>query len=224
MKRLSCFDFDGTVANVPERPLANEDKRAWNGKDWWGSEASLTHPDKGGFYDGSVNEEVITAFKEARADPDTYTILLTGRRGIAAHLVRKVLRDNGLYGKRMIDNPKVEGYFKEACKRGKDCVHENESLVDAHEEYYVGDQTVNNGLQGTYGHKKHVLDMLVKKHKFDIVEIWDDRVDHIDLFKSLGRSYIQEGLAKEVIIHQVYKPKVEGGTVYITHVPVSKLR
>ncbi len=90
--RLVVFDFDGTLANVPERPAK------WGGKDWWGHPDSLSDE----HYDGGVNHEVVEAMRTAKADPDAHVILLTGRRGIISPSVRKVLRANSLYGKRII--------------------------------------------------------------------------------------------------------------------------
>ena len=91
---LAVFDFDGTVANVPEKPSPDDDKHHWDGKDWWGSSASLESP----FYDGWVNDEVVSAFKKANSNPETHAILLTGRRSVVAPWVKKVLDNIGLGG------------------------------------------------------------------------------------------------------------------------------
>lgn len=220
-RNLAVFDFDGTIANVPERP------QDWEGKDWWGNRASLTPPEEGGFYDGSVNPEVVEAFHKAKADPQTQTIVLTGRRGIIAPHVRNVLRNNNLFGKRMF------GSKEDMDKYGKD-QHPKENDPEAHEEYFVGD--FNNHpdfpkLQGkkglvpdgsTFAHKKFVIEKKVAENGgYDSVEIWDDRKDHIDLFKSVGKELMKRGQVKSFTIHQVYPPSYPGVPATIVNIPVT---
>lgn len=217
--RLCVMDFDGTVANVPERPTGG-DLRNWNGRDWWGSKASLTHPDEGGFFDGNMNQEVIDAFKSAQADPNTHTILLTGRRSPAATYVRRVLQKHNLHGRRVVDDalPEVVKRHRQEIASGNDVVAPDES---GHEQYFTGDHKVSNGISGTFGHKKHVIDKLVYGNGgYDTIDIWDDRKDHIDLFKSLAADYFKNGLVKHFNIHQVFGPTVEGGIATVIHFPV----
>ena len=74
MKNLAIFDFDGTLFRSPERP-------AWlKEKGWWGQPMSLNPPcvpEKPGS-DWWVSATVEAA-KKCIADPDTYTVLATGR-------------------------------------------------------------------------------------------------------------------------------------------------
>ena len=132
--KLEIYDFDGTIANVPERPGQHDDKRGWSGKDWWGSPQSLLPESEGGFYESSVNQEVVDAFKAAKADPNTDAIMLTGRRGIVAPYVRRILRANGLFGRRMIADENAESLhkWKKSIEAGIDEIHANESGVDSH--------------------------------------------------------------------------------------------
>ena len=237
--RLSVFDFDGTVANVPEKPDPSAPTRGWTGKDWWGSRASLTPPHEGGFYEGGVNHEVVDAFKEAKADPNTHAILLTGRRGVAAPYVRRVLRDNGLFGKRMVDpnSTKAQQSFDNQLGSQKDVLHPDEDNHDGHEEYYTGDHTGHENYPTTYSkkkkkdvpdggtlaHKKHVIESLVKGNDgFDVVEIWDDRLDHLESFKKIGEELMKSGLVKQYLIHQVYPPANPHGQATIKHIDLGK--
>lgn len=212
--RLVIFDFDGTVAKVPERPETGDEY--WDGRDWWGSEASLSSP----HYDGSVHPEVIEAFKQAKADPNAHTILLTGRRGVIAHGVRNILRSHGLYGKRVIhdDHKDALSHYKKMVDQGKDVSHPDES----HEEYYSGDWITHpdyptkNGKKGlvkdgsTFAHKRFVIENLIKKNGgFQIIEIWDDRVDHLELFIQIGKNLLSNKKVSEFVIHQVY----DNGTI-----------
>lgn len=226
--RLSVFDFDGTIANVPERP-----EQGWNGKDWWGSKDSLTEP----FYTGSINPEVVNAFKQARNDPNTIAILLTGRRGVASPYVRNILRQQELYGRRVIgsSNDKSQNKFKSSVSSKEDIIHPEENSPNAHQEYYMGDFMTEKGYptkiskkgvekpdSNTLAHKTYVVNKLVDNYNgFDIIEIWDDRKDHIEAFKNLARVLLKSGKTKQFIIHQVYAPPYPGGQANIVHIPIT---
>jgi hypothetical protein len=218
-KKLNLFDFDGTVANVPERPQG--DKRGWNGKDWWGSVQSLSSPAEGGFYDGSVNDEVVEAFRQAENDPDSDTILLTGRRSVIAHRVRKVLRELNLCGRRVIDPTKKKEieWFERHCRSGQDVNEEN----CRHEQYYCGDVEVTNGIPGTFGHKSEVLMRKVRQNggSYESIDIWDDRSDHITMFTALGVDLLKKGQVQKFTIHRVFAPVGEAPAV-VTHIPVTE--
>jgi hypothetical protein len=216
--RLNIFDCDGTLIKSPLKPLPNQDHRGWNGKDWWGSRNSLISPEEGGFYDGSFNEEVLSAFRESRNDESALSVLLTGRRSPIAYLVRSILRDRGLVGKRMIDPSKLEeiARFKRLVDEGKDVDHPLSEC--GHLEYFTGDCICNNKIAGTFGHKKEVIERLVRDNGgYEIVEIWDDRQDHQGLFKTILRQMLQNGMVKQSIIHQVYN--YPGGYANIVHEP-----
>ena len=232
-RRLSVFDFDGTIANVPERPKAHEPKHGWSGKDWWGSKHSLSEP----FYTGSVNQEVVDAFKEARNDPNTVAIMLTGRRGIASPYVRNVLRNQELYGRGVIGstNEKSQSKFQSAVDSKEDMIHPDENSPNAHQEFYSGDFMTEKGYptktskkgkekpdSNTLAHKTYVINKLVDNYKgFDIIEIWDDRKDHIEAFRNVARILLKEGKTKQFIIHQVYPPPYPGGQANVVHMPVT---
>jgi hypothetical protein len=221
-KILDIFDFDGTFANVPERPQQGQDRRGWSGKDWWGSHHSLCSEAEGGFYDGSVNQEVVEAMQSSSGNPQAETVLLTGRRGIIAYAVRRILREYGLHGRRVIDPSHKDAvkYFQEACRRGKDVLD-----LDScnHEQYYCGDIDVLNGVHGTLGHKQEVLERKFRQNggSFETVNIWDDRVDHIAVFKKMGVDYLKQGKVQKFTVHQVFAP-VGGAEATIIHVPVTE--
>lgn len=221
---LSVFDFDGTIANVPERPYD------WSGKDWWGHHDSLNDP----YYDGSTNREVVEAFKKANSDPNTHAILLTGRRGVVAPAVRRVLRSNGLHGKRMIpdSNKDILNKHLNSVKIGHDEDHPNPE----HEEYYSGDHSTEEdypkGPKGkpdgsTLAHKMYIINKLVHPDT-EKVEFWEDREDHIPYFIKLGLDLLKQygiehgGRLKEVILHRVYPPSVPGGQGTVQHIPIEK--
>lgn len=221
--RLVVYDFDATVAQVPERPSS------WHGSDWWGHPDSLSAP----HYDGAVNDEVVASFKKDQSDPNTHVILLTGRRGIISHKVRGVLRQHGLYGKRMIGptNTKVLDKYKQVIAAGEDELHPDEE--NGHEQYYSGDymtepdypKTEKGKIDGTtLSHKFYVIKRLAPNRS--IIEFWDDRADHIPHFIKLGQELLKQygkevgGKLESVILHRVYPPQYAGGQASISHIPI----
>lgn len=223
--RLVVYDFDGTVANVPERPID------WKGSDWWGHSDSLSNP----YYDGAVHDEVVASFKRDNADPQTDTILLTGRRGVIAHGVRNVLRNQGLLGKRVIpdSNLKAKDAHSAEIASGKDIHHDDHS----HEEYYSGDHNYEadypQTLKGkpdasTVAHKLYVIKNKKMHKNIEIVEFWDDREDHAPEFIKLGLELIDMygvengGKLRSVIFHRVFAPKHSAGKASIVHIPIKK--
>lgn len=225
--KLAVFDFDGTLANVPEKPMPNQPHHGWNGRDWWGSEASLTPP----LYNGEMHDEIVDAFRKAKADPATQAIVLTGRRGVISHRVRDILRQNKLFGKRIIadTNKDEHEYFQNAVKSGKDMVHPNESLPDAHHEYFTGDFFTEPDYprnskgkidSGTWTHKMYVVDKLMNDNILE-VDFWDDRDEHIPNWKKLGVMYLKKFLnLQRVALHRVYN--FEGMPPVVEHIPIKK--
>lgn len=222
--RLCVFDFDSTLANTPMKPGPNDDCRSWNRRDWWGSRASLVGPEDGGFYDGSMNEDIVKAFWEARNDPSTITAMATGRRSPVAYLVRNILRQHSLLGRRVIDDEKENElkWYRSLCADGKDVRSDDPEVVYGHLEFFTGDIVVNNKLGGTAGHKWEVGKRLAVEYgPFEIVEIWDDRKDHIELWKALLRDLLhrQHCLTQKAILHQVVPPS-GNSLCYVVDVPV----
>lgn len=222
--RLVIFDFDGTIANVPERPST------WAGKDWWGHEDSLREP----HYKGYVNDTVVQAFKDANADPNTDAILVTGRRGVIAPSVRRVLRKNGLNGQRVIpdSNPKALEKHQSNVDAGYDVNHKDPE----HEEYYCGDFNHEKDFPksssgkpdgSTLAHKFYVFDNKVTPDT-ESIEIWEDRDDHmphfikfcLDSLKKYGSE--NGGKLKSIVIHRVHKPVVDGDQGVIQDIPIKK--
>ena len=219
--RLNIFDCDGTLIKSPLKPLPATDWRSWSGKDWWGHPASLLSPEEGGFYDGSFNEEVLAAFKESKEDSGALTVLLTGRRSPIAYLVRSILRQHGLIGKRMIDPNKLEeiARFKKLVDEGKDVDH---PLVECgHLEYFTGDCICNNKIAGTFGHKKEVIERLVKENgEYETIDIFDDRKDHIELFENILIGFLRTGQVKSAIIHWVHTSESQFAPPTVIHIPL----
>ena len=211
--RLFVMDFDGTLACVPTKPVG--DKRAWDGKDWWGSKCSLLPKSDGGFYEGNVNQMVIDAFNEAKDDPHTISILITGRRSKVATYVRKILRKNNLFGQRIIGNKheKAKFHFLNDIALGKDQIHPKENKLNAHYEFYMNDFTleddypktkVKKGLKpshNTIDYKIYIINKFINQNDgFDLVEIWEDNKENITRIKDF---LSQNDKIKKTIIHYV---------------------
>lgn len=222
--RLVVYDFDGTLANVPERP------ENWQGSDWWGHTDSLSSP----HYDGGVHEEVVNAFKRDRADSNTDIIVLTGRRGVIAHGVRNVLRNQGLNGKRVIpsSNEKALNNHSNNISTGLD-KHDTDH---DHEQYFSGDHNYEPDFPktakgkpdaSTWTHKEYVIKNKKMNSNIEIVEFWDDREDHAPLFIKLGLDLLNAygvdngGKLKSVIFHKVYSSN-KGIPIHISHIPIKK--
>lgn len=207
---LTIIDFDGTIAFTPTRPID------WRGKDWWGSTCSLASPEQGGFWNGRVNLPVIKAFHDASNDENNDTILLTGRRSPIASCVRQILRSHGLFGNRIIDptKKKEREWFEYLIEQKEDQLDENPS----HDQYFVGDIEVSNKIPGTFGHKKEVVERLIKKGNYENLDIWDDRKDHIHLFIETVQQLMKSNLIKKATIHQVFAPFAD--YVEATHIDI----
>ncbi|RDJ35668.1 MAG: hypothetical protein DWQ19_12685 [Crenarchaeota archaeon] len=222
--RISVYDFDGTIANVPERPSK------WFGKDWWGHEDSLSDP----HYDGGVNKEVVDAMRQDQYDPDTRVILLTGRRGVIAHKVRDVLRNQGLYGRRVIPDSNKEAMkrFKSHLSGGSDIDHPEVG----HEQHFSGDHSTEEDYPktrkgkpdgSTLAHKMYVINKAMNPD-IRILEFWEDRADHIPHFIKLGLDLLHKfgiengGRLERVILHRVFPPVLPGGQGTVQHIPIKK--
>ena len=103
--KLDVFDFDSTLINTPME--SDETKQMWadyHGEDewpylsWWTRKESLDMD----VYEFPVNPEIIQAYKKSKSEPNTLTIMLTGRTKVLEPQVRAILDSYGLI---------FDGYF-----------------------------------------------------------------------------------------------------------------
>lgn len=218
--KIAIFDFDGTLANSPMKPETPEAKAriGWNGKDWWGSDVSLPPTT-------TLNSEVVEAFKRAKSDPDTYTALITGRRGIVAQNVRGILQRNDLIGARRIGDNNANAKRHHAGQE-----HPNEKIDSAcHDEYFCGDFVTEPDYpktgkgkadSSTLAHKKYVIEKLMHPGVIQL-DFWDDRADHIPHFIKLGMDLQRQWPnLKSVAMHRVYAPEHPGQPAWVQHIPI----
>ena len=95
--KLAIFDFDGTLVNtpLPDKGRIEYEKKTgqpWPHKGWWGQPDSLDTK----VFDMPVIDSVISDYKTEKTNPNTLTILLTGRIKKLSTYVEKVLKEKGL--------------------------------------------------------------------------------------------------------------------------------
>lgn len=97
IKKLTIWDFDGTLVDTP---LPEEGKKIYKqktGKDWphagwWGQPLSLDTS----IFDMPTVPSVIADYEKEKTNPSTMTVMLTGRMVKLGDLVRKILADKHL--------------------------------------------------------------------------------------------------------------------------------
>lgn len=97
--KLDVFDFDSTLVNTPME--GDDTKQMWadyHGVEkwpflaWWTRKESLDMD----VFEFPTNPEIIRAYKKSKADPDSLTIMLTGRVIELEPQVKAILNSYGL--------------------------------------------------------------------------------------------------------------------------------
>lgn len=174
IKKIAVFDFDGTLVNTPLKP--NE----WKGG-WWGKEHSLLPPFMPRYNDLKekgmqlLNTKVSDAYLFSKTCSDTHTVMMTGRHWGLHRTVMDILYGFGLCSREDRDN----------------VVEESNQFV-----FISGGNTLAGKLDR--------LTELVKEFPdVDIVEMWEDRQEHIPHFRSHVDFLkdIRPGF-KEIVVHE----------------------
>lgn len=211
--RLAIFDYDKTLANTPERPegWVGTPVRGKKQKDWWTHPDSLSRP----MYGGQLNGPIVREFEAAKSDPNTHTVLITGRNGIRmAPMVRGHLRQAGLYGKRIIAPSYAKAHRRAA---EEDTTHPHEQHDTAHEEYYSGDFRTEPDFpktesgkpsSDTLDHKRYIVGRLMNDG-IQRIDFWDDREAHLQPFLQMFEKMFGNWKnLKEVFLHHVQDDKI----------------
>jgi hypothetical protein len=97
--KLDVFDFDSTLVETPTMSDENKQKWAdyyevdkWPYIAWWTRKESLDL----NVFDIPTNPEIIKAYKKSKNEPDTLTIMLTGRVITLEPQVKDILSKYGL--------------------------------------------------------------------------------------------------------------------------------
>lgn len=211
VSRLAVFDFDKTLANTAEPPPN------WpRDKDWWDHEESLEPPYFQGF-----NPEVLVAFRQAKADPNTNAVLLTGRRGTISLKIRQHLQTAHLYGKRQFPLSHPGGAFFQG--------HDHEERPDAHSEFYKGDFNRESDFpknhkgqadQSVLAHKRYIIERLMNNN-YVRVDLWEDKEENIKEFQFMtSQLFAKWPNLETIIIHWVGPNQIH--TMHYSREQVSK--
>lgn len=198
IKRIVIIDFDDTLVYTPtpEQGIPEYEKttgKPWMIKDkdtavqhgfdpkfrrtgWWGRPETLKFdrtPDK-------LNQNVANALKSFHDDPQTHTVIMTGRHAALGDSVKDILAHYGVHAD--------EYYFKGQKDLTKD----------------PGYPKSND----TFDYKAFVIIKRLMSPEIETVEIFDDRADHINKFLELGRN-LKESWPnlKAVLVHDVRNNK-----------------
>ncbi len=98
-RKLSVFDFDGTLIETPIASPENKQKWAdyygkpWPYLGWWGRDESMDTS----VWDMPVVKEVFEAYQREIDNPETLMVLLTGRLKKQENIVRSIVNDRGYH-------------------------------------------------------------------------------------------------------------------------------
>ena len=196
---LAIFDFDKTLAYTAEKP------KGWNGKDWFAHPQSLEGDNFSGF-----NSHVLKAFIEAKKDPNTHAVMLTGRTAPVSPSVRQILQNHGLFGKRTFPKRHPGGAFFIG--------HPEENKDDAHSEFYRGDYDKESDYpryqtgapkQDVPVWKTYIIEKLVTQSTKKI-DLFEDKPENITEFKKIGKEILNKWPnVQEIYIHWVKPQSIE---------------
>jgi hypothetical protein len=212
--KLDVFDFDGTLfrspADTPDnrkkyeaatglpwlidkeasRELTKKHKRHIGmRRGWWGRPETLEPPLVPDPAPAEwFNSGVVDAFKASKANPDTLTMVLTGRfTGLKGHVLR-ILKDGELVT--------VEATV---AKDGQTHYKVTDSDVICHFLGEKGPKPAGTQPSETFPWKVWLIEQYLGLHTdIKTVEFWEDREEHVTNFGAL-----HEVLAETVVVNHV---------------------
>ena len=202
MKILHCFDFDGTLIDTPmntpenqrkyeedkgipwriDRTLARKlsvklGKQVRMRRGWYGKAETLEPPlVPDPIPPEMFIKEACDAFLASKADENVMTLMVTGRHTGIKDQVLRILTDGGL--------------VKTEWNSGR------YTVVDPHVQcYFLGNngpfpEKVGPKPSATFPWKIWLLNQFLAVHDFEMIEIWEDRAEHIKAFTEYGESII----------------------------------
>lgn len=195
--KIVIIDFDDTLVftPTPEEGIPEYEKntgKPWYVKDkdtavqngffpnfrrtgWWGRQETLNppifHPTP-----EKLNPNVANALKSFHNDPQTYTVIMTGRHAALQNRVKEILAHYGVHAN--------EYYFK------------GQKDLTSHPNYPKSNDT--------FDYKEFVIINRLMSPEIQIVEIYDDREEHITKFLQLGKNLKEKWPnLKSILIHDV---------------------
>lgn len=153
--KISVFDFDGTLVDTQLPELGKKKYKEKTGKDWpfsgwWGQPLSLDMT----IFDMPLIKSVISDYQKEKSNPNTCTVMLTGRIVKLGDYVKKILDANNL----------------------------------KFDEYHF-----NRGGSTDVAKIKTMEALLEKYPLAKELEMWDDRLEHIPVFKTWGNNLVNKG-------------------------------
>lgn len=146
---------------------------------WWGRKETL-HPPIFEPTTERLNQTVAQTFKQFKDDPSTYVVVMTGRVANAGDRIKEIL---------------------------------NAYHIHADEYFFQGQKDIAKDpryprIQDTFAYKAFVIKHRLMSPEIQVVEIFDDREDHIPKFLQLGKDLKQNWpKLQNVIIHDVRQNK-----------------
>lgn len=213
-KKLDMFDFDGTLFNSPQNTEANqklyekvtglpwliskEQSREFSKKlgrfvpmrrGWFGKAETLEPPlvPDPAPADWFI-KDVCEAFLASKADQETLTLIVTGRHVGLKKQVLRICKDGKL--------------LKVQTKHGKDGKVYLESADDWAQIYFLGDNgpmSGDNKPAETLPWKLWLMEQFLDLHpSIEMVEIWEDRDEHVAEFLKLEDEWAMPVLVRHV--------------------------
>lgn len=214
MRKLEVFDFDGTLfrnpLNTPENLRKYEEakgipwvidkqmsreltkkfrrfipmRRGWYGRPETLEPPLVPHPAPSSMF----LPEPCAAFLASKADPEVITLLLTGRHlGLKNHVLR-IANDGGLVNIQRKYSKDGELYCA-VCDENVTCIFLGEN----------GPRPKRTKPSTTLPWKLWILEQYLDLNsELEILEIWEDRAEHVEEFQKLGGC-----IEQQVIVHHV---------------------
>lgn len=192
------FDFDNTLVNTPTPeegiPKYEAGGKPWKIPDketaekhgfdpkfrrvgWYGRDETLRSPIFEPTPD-KLNQEVFQALQRDKADPTTHVVVMTGRHSKMEPRVKEILQAYGITADDYFFKNHLNLVKKSGYPKGND----------------------------TFSYKAFAIDSHLMNNNIKILEIWDDREDHINQFVQLGKNLkTQWPNLQTVIVHDVVK-------------------
>lgn len=203
--KLDVFDFDGTLAFTPENTQENVQKyEKYHGipwlvnkeqsvalskklgvhvpirRGWWGREETLLPPLVPNPAPASLfNQEIVDKYLQSKSDPETTTIILTGRYFKLKNQILRILSDGNLINVKKTKINTDLFYHAQDPNVTLYCLGEKGLSQDA------------NPPSETFPWKAWILDQYLDRYDFEHVEIWEDREEHVEKFAELADLYSQ---------------------------------
>lgn len=187
MKRLICFDMDGTLLNTfsPEEGKPMWEKhynKIFPYKGWWGRRESLDTD----VFDIKPFPKILAQLKKDQATPDTYVIILTSRMEKLRPEVENILNLNNI----VVDDV----ILKRGGEDKGDIILRIENYNDDLQEIIVYDDFMNGNSEKIAEYRK-IENLLSDNIQYHLYIVNNDRIsllESTDILKTIINEEIQK--------------------------------